>query len=107
MRIGRELIIDVDVLRSSFDVRPHCEDALLWLPRLVEELWNELPAVGEGSCHGQEVVVADGALLQVEGSEFPSLFELSAEKAHIRMRSLTSLCHDLQIPRPLELFEPT
>ena len=52
MRIRRELIVDVDVLRSSFDVRPHCEDALLRVPRLMEELWNELPAVCEGSCHG-------------------------------------------------------
>lgn len=63
MSVSGELIVNIDVFRSTFDKYSDSEDAFFWVLGLMKHSRNKFSSICESRGHSQEVVIANGALL--------------------------------------------
>lgn len=106
MGVGWELIVNVHIFGSSFNIDPYGKYALFRVPGLMKHPRYKFPLVSQCGSYSEEVIIANRALLQIEGRYPSRLLVLRAEEADMRMRSFVVTIQLLEVAWPLELLEP-
>lgn len=102
-----EEIVDGHLLGSALHKHFQCKDTLVIVLVLVEYAGDEAVDLAQGGEEGEEVVVAQGSLLEVVIEELAGLLVLASEQADRGDGALSTVFGDvMEIARSSEVLEP-